>query len=210
MHLSKRFWLWLAPIILTTILGLSGPVAAQHLGLGRHGAPGAADRQLYNPQTVTTVQGQVADLGSYGMQGWRVTPGMALRGLVLKTPNGNLTVNLGPPWYVSKQGFTLQTGDTLEVTGSKVIKDEKTVLLAAEVKKNGQTLKVRDEKGAPLFQGAGSRWARYQRPGARRHGFRRPRPGKLVTSSEAGPDSRSAVPPSPVNLKIFWTPRRFI
>ncbi len=155
MHLSKRFWLWLAPIILTTILGLSGPVAAQHLGLGRHGAPGAADRQLYNPRTVTTVQGQVADLGSYGMQGWRVTPGMALQGLVLKTANGNLTVNLGPPWYVSKQDFTLQTGDSLEVTGSKVTKDEKTVLLAAEVKKNGRTLKVRDEKGAPLFKGQG-------------------------------------------------------
>jgi hypothetical protein len=155
MHLRKRFWLWLAPIILTMILGLSWPVAAQHLGLGRRGDPGASDRQLYNPQTVTTVQGQVEDLGSYGKQGWRVTPGMAIQGLVLKTANGNLTVNLGPPWYVSKQGFTLQTGDTLEVTGSKVTQDEKTVLLAAEVKKNDQTLKVRDEKGAPLFRGQG-------------------------------------------------------
>ncbi len=154
MHLSKR-WLWLSAIILTVILGLPGPVAAQHRGFGRGGDHGTQDRQLYNPQTVTTVQGQVEDLGSYGMQGWRVTPGMALQGLVLKTAKGNITVNLGPPWYVRKQGFTLQTGDTLEITGSKVGKDEKTVLLAAEVKKNGQTLKVRDEKGVPLFRGQG-------------------------------------------------------
>ncbi len=84
-----------------------------------------------------------------------VTPGMALQGLVLKTTKGNITVDLGPPWYVKKQGFSLRTGDTLEVTGSRVTKDEKTLLLAAEVKKNGQTLKVRDEKGAPLFRGQG-------------------------------------------------------
>jgi hypothetical protein len=153
LHLSPKWWL--SPIILTMILGLAWTAEAQHRGFGRGGPPGAQDRQLYNPQTVTTVQGQVEDLGSYGMQGWRVTPGMAIQGLVLKTSKGNLTINLGPPWYVRKQGFTLQKGDTLEVTGSKVTKDEKTALLAAEVKKDGQTLKVRDEKGAPLFRGQG-------------------------------------------------------
>lgn len=153
-HLRKR-WLWLSPLILTMILGLAWPVMAQHRGFGRGGDPGAQDRQSYNPRTVTTVQGQVEDLGSYGMQGWRVAPGMALQGLVLKTSKGKITINLGPPWYVKKQGFSLRTGDTLEVTGSKVTKNEKTVLLAAEVKKNGQTLKVRDEKGAPLFRGQG-------------------------------------------------------
>ena len=152
-HLSTRWWL--SPIILTMILVLAWPAVAQHRGRGGGGDPGAQDRQLYNPQTVTTVQGQVEDLGSYGMQGWRAAPGMAIQGLVLKTSKGNITINLGPPWFVSKQGFTLQKGDTLEVTGSKVTKDEKTVLLAAEVKKNGQTLKVRDEKGAPLCRGQG-------------------------------------------------------
>ena len=156
--IDRRLW-FLPLMILTLLLELSGPAAGQQLGFPgggrRHGGSETQDRQLYNPQTVTTVQGQVEDLGSYGMQGWRVTPGMAIQGLVLKTGKGNLTVNLGPPWYVRKQGFTLQKGDTLEVTGSKVTKDEKTVLLAAEVKKNDQTLKVRDEKGVPLFRGQG-------------------------------------------------------
>jgi hypothetical protein len=152
--------LWFLPLmILTLLLELAGPAAGQQVGFPgggrRHGGSKNQDRQVYNPQTVTTVQGQVEDLGGYGMQGWRVTPGMAIQGLVLKTSNGNLIINLGPPWYVRKQGFTLQKGDTLEVTGSKVTKDEKTVLLAAEVKKDGQTLKVRDEKGAPLFRGQG-------------------------------------------------------
>jgi hypothetical protein len=151
---------WFLPLmILTMFLELSGPTAGQPLGFPgggrRHRGSETQDRQLYNPQTVITVQGQIEDLGSYGMQGWRVAPGMAIQGLVLKTSKGNLTVNLGPPWYVRKQGFTLQKGDTLAVTGSKVTKDEKTVLLASEVTKNGHTLKVRDEKGVPLFRGQG-------------------------------------------------------
>ena len=156
--IDSRLW-FLLLMIFTMLLELAGPAAGQQVGFSgggrRHGGSETQDRQVYNPQTVTTVQGQVEDLGSYGMQGWRAAPGMAMQGLVLKTGNGNLTINLGPPWYARKQGFTLQKGDTLEVTGSKVTKDEKTVLLAAEVKKNGQTLKVRDEKGVPLFRGQG-------------------------------------------------------
>ena len=156
-HLSTRWWL--SPIILTMILVLAWTAVAQSRDLGRSsgwdGGTGAQGSLVYNPQTVITVQGQVEDLGSYGMQGWRVAPGMDIQGLVLKTSKGNITINLGPPWYVSKQGFALRKGDTLEVTGSKVTKDGKTVLLAAEVKKNGHTLKVRDEKGAPLFRGQG-------------------------------------------------------
>jgi hypothetical protein len=156
-NLSTRWWL--SPIIFTLILGLTGTEVAYSRGLGRNsgggGGTGVEGRQPYNLQTVTTVQGQVEDLGSYGMQGWRVTPGMAIQGLVLKTDKGNMAVQLGPPWYVRKQGFTVQKGDTLVVTGSKVTLDEKTVLLAAEVKKNDQTLKVRDEKGVPLFRGQG-------------------------------------------------------
>ena len=154
-RLSKRS-LWSPLLIFTMILGLAWPVMAQPRGLGRRGDPRAEEHQLYDPRTVTTVHGQVENLGSYGMQGWRVAPGMAIQGLVLKATKGNITVDLGPPRYVSQQGFTLQPGDTLEVTGSKVTKDGKTVLLAAEVKKNKQTLKVRDEKGVPLFRGQGS------------------------------------------------------
>ena len=157
MHLSPRWWL--SPIILIMIMGLAWTAVAQSRGLGkssgRDSRTGTQDRQLYNPKTVTTVQGQIEDLGSYGMQGWRTAPGMEIQGLVLKTRTGNITINLGPPWYVSKQGFALSKRDTLEVTGSQVTKDDKTVLLAAEVKKNGQTLKVRDEKGAPLYRGQG-------------------------------------------------------
>jgi hypothetical protein len=110
--IDRRSW-FLPLMILTMLLELSGPAAGQQLGFpggGRRHRRSEQDRQGFNPKTVTTVQGQVGDLGSYGMQGWRVTPGMAVQGLVLKTSKGNIIINLGPPWYVRKQGFNLQRG----------------------------------------------------------------------------------------------------
>ncbi|MHB8069026.1 MAG: hypothetical protein ACYDIC_14145 [Desulfobaccales bacterium] len=141
---------------LAIMLELSGVAAGQQLsfpgGGKRPGGSEAAELRRYDPQTVTTVKGQVESLGSYGQTGWRVTPGMQTQGLVLKTGAGNITINLGPPWYVNKQGFPLKPGDSLEVTGSKITQDEQTWLLAAQIKKEGRTLTVRDENGAPLWQ----------------------------------------------------------
>jgi len=86
------------------------------------------------------------------MTGWKAMPGMQVHGLLLKTDKGNITVQLGPPAYVRKQGFDLKQGDSLEVTGSQVTRDGQPLLLAAQMKKDGQTLKLRDEQGVPLWQ----------------------------------------------------------
>ena len=155
-RLTNR-WLWFSALIMFAILlEPGGPAAAQWGGFGRgggrDGGSGAHGRLEYNPQTVATVKGQVESLGSYGMTGWKAMPGMQVNGLLLKTDKGNITVYLGPPSYVRKQGFALKQGDFLEVTGSQVTRDGQTLLLAAQVKKDGQTLKVRDEQGVPLWQ----------------------------------------------------------
>ena len=108
------------------------------------------------------------------MTGWRVTPGMQTQGLVLKTDTDHINVDLGPPWYVSKQGFHLNQGDSLEVTGSRVTSEGQTRLLATTVNKDGQTLKVRDEQGMPLWreQDRGGRGSRGMGSGGRGAGGR--------------------------------------
>jgi hypothetical protein len=76
---ANYFW-FLFLIILSMLAELSGPATAQPLGFHgggrRHGGTETQDRLGYNPQTVTTVKGQVENLGSYGMTGWRVASGM--------------------------------------------------------------------------------------------------------------------------------------
>ena len=149
----RKKWAGVLLIIFTMMLGLPWPALAPIVNLPMEdkteAGPGPQD---YNPERVTTVKGQVKRLGGYGMTGWRVAPGMQPPGLVLETNEESITVDLGPPWFVNQQAFTLKEGDNLVVTGSKNTTNHHTVILAAEVKKDGQTLKLRDEKGLPLWQ----------------------------------------------------------
>ncbi len=108
--------------------------------------------RMYNPATVETLSGQVEKVE-------RFTPGKGMGygvHLVLKTGQETIDVHLGPFWYVEKQGLIFAPGDKVEVTGSRVTYQEKPAIIAGEVKKGGQVLKLRDAAGVPLW--AGQRW----------------------------------------------------
>ena len=68
--------------------------------------------------------------------------------------NGRYTgVHLGPTWFINKQEPKIEKNDKIQVTGSRITFQGKQVLIAAEVKKGNQTLKLRDEKGFPVWSG---------------------------------------------------------
>ena len=147
-------------MVMVLCLALAGPALAQTgpggMGTGRGMGMGAGmGPRLYNPQTVTTVTGQVEkleDLPSMGGGGGR---GMQYRGVTLKTGQGSLMVHLGPAWYLDEKKFTVKVGDTVEATGSKVTLNNQPALIAREVKVNGATLKLRDDQGLPVWRGMG-------------------------------------------------------
>lgn len=164
---------WLTGLIFIMVLALTSQVWAQPSGMGKGGlmggggmgggmdgsggpdggrGPGRQAQPRFDLKQATTITGQIESLGSYGTTGWRSMPGMAVQGLVLKTDQGNIKVYLGPPSYVTKQKFTLQNGDTLEVNGFKVSHEHQTTFFAAKVKKNEQTLNLLDERGTPLWK----------------------------------------------------------
>lgn len=149
-------------VIFAVILALSWPALAQAPGAGAGKGPRAMGPRLYDPQTVTTVKGQVESVGQYAVLGRRGMRRMRYQGLVLKTEAGSITVHLGPPWYVGQQGFQAEVGDTLEVTGSKITRNQQTILLASEVKWDDKSLKLRDDQGYPLWRGKGRRGGRRQ------------------------------------------------
>lgn len=140
-------------LVIALALALAGPALAQPGpggGMGRGMGPVS-----YNPQTVTTVTGPVeklADLPSLGRGGGK---GMQHRGVLLKTDQGSLMVDLAPAWFLNEKKFVVQAGDTVSATGSKTTLDNQPGLIAREVTVNGTTLKLRDEQGVPVWQGAG-------------------------------------------------------
>ncbi len=75
-------------------------------------------------------------------------------GLKLKTGEETVLVHLGPQWYLDKQaGMKIAAGDTVEIKGAKTFRRGEEVLLASEVKKGTEVLKLRDGNGYPAWAG---------------------------------------------------------
>lgn len=111
--------------------------------------PGTSYGQMYNPQTVETVSGEVISVDKV-----RPMKGMADGvHLTVKTDNQTISVHLGPAWYVEKQDKKIVATDKIEVKGSRITFEGKPAVIAAEVRKGDEVLKLRDERGIPVWSG---------------------------------------------------------
>ena len=115
-------------MVITLAMALAGPALAQPGpggGMGRGKGPVA-----YNPQAVTSVTGQVEKLEELPSLGRGGGKGMQHRGVLLKTDQGSLMVDLAPAWYLNDKKFVVQAGDTVSATGSKAMLDNQPGLIA--------------------------------------------------------------------------------
>ncbi len=135
---------------------VSAATAFPQSGSGR-GGWGANSRygRLYNPATIETVVGQVASVDKF-TPARGMSPGIHL---LLRTDKETIPVHLGPAWFIDKQGFGIESGDTLEVTGSRITFDGKPAIIAAELKRDGKVMMLRDRNGVPAWSG----WRRRSR-----------------------------------------------
>jgi hypothetical protein len=114
-------------------------------GYGQGNASGVAERQYPNyeapPEEWFVYEGTVAQVPEDGVD------------LVIETSDGEeLTVGTGPR-YMASQGFSLQTGESVQVRGyweGGEFKAARVTRLA-----DGQTITLRDELGRPAWAGAG-------------------------------------------------------
>lgn len=114
---------------------------------------GSAYNRMYDPKTVETVKGEVVSID-------RVTPMRGMRkGIhitIKKADKETLSVHLGPSWYIENQDVKILPKDNVEIKGSRITFQGRPALIAAEVKKGDEVLKLRDENGIPLW----SAWRR--------------------------------------------------
>jgi hypothetical protein len=64
-----------------------------------------------------------------------------------------MSVHLGPAFYLENQDVKIEPKDKVEVKGSRVTFGGKPAIIAAEVKKGDEVLKLRDENGFPMWSG---------------------------------------------------------
>jgi hypothetical protein len=107
---------------------------------------GVQNNGMYDAKSVETVKGEVVSVDQ--MNG--MCSGVHL---TLKTDNESVSVHLGPSWFLDNQNTKIATQDKIEVKGSRVQFDGKSAIIAAEVLKGDQVLKLRDENGIPVWSG---------------------------------------------------------
>ncbi len=105
---------------------------------------------MYDPSTVTTLTATVENVE-------RIVPekGMAygLHLMVKTEKNEAISVHLGPVWYLDNQDVQIVKGDTISITGSKIVYQNAPAIIAAEIEKGHMVLYLRDKDGFPAWNG---------------------------------------------------------
>ncbi len=154
----KRAMLLAVPALLGWLLMTQAGAQPMTWGTSGGWGPDGHYTQLYNNSTVETITGRVVSVDE-------VTPvSTSTRGvrLMVTTPQEELSVMLGPSWFVANQDARIEPGETVQVTGSRVVIEGRPMIIAREVTKGDMVMRLRESDGRPLW-GA---WSRRQ-PSAR-------------------------------------------
>jgi hypothetical protein len=111
--------------------------------------PGTPYNRMYDPKTVETLTGEVVSVS-------QITPNKGMAAGVhmnVKTDKETISVHLGPSWYLENQDVKIEPKDKIEVKGSRITFGGKPAIIAAEVKKGEELLKLRDDSGFPVWSG---------------------------------------------------------
>jgi len=111
--------------------------------------PGSQYNKMYDPKAVETITGEVTAVD-------RITPAKGMSGGVhmnVKTDKETISVQLGPSWYLENQDVKIEAKDKVEVKGARTTFAGKPAIIAAEVKKGDEVLKLRDDSGFPVWSG---------------------------------------------------------
>jgi hypothetical protein len=104
----------------------------------------------YDPGTVVTVKGVVEEVKLTSFGRGRLGGGVHLG---VRSDGEVLDVHLGPQAYLEEQNFEVESGQTVEVVGSRVSFGGKPAVIAREIKVDEKSLQLREESGRPLWAG---------------------------------------------------------
>ncbi len=106
-------------------------------------------QRLYDPSKAETITGTVESVETIAPR-----KGMyPVVALVLKTDREVILVHLGPDWCIGRLDVKIEKGEKLEIKGSRATLSGKPVLVAAEIRRDGNTLLLRDNAGIPVWAG---------------------------------------------------------
>ena len=115
----------------------------------RRGGRGDRNRYggMYNVNTVETIRGTVVSTNAF-------SPGNGMsqgRQILVETEEGTVPVHLGPSRYLDDRGFQVNSGEEVEVKGSRVNWAGNPVIMAAEIRQGDRVIELRSNDGIPAW-----------------------------------------------------------
>lgn len=150
----KKYFLSLIALAMLISLAVPNDSLAQRGKRGQGNRDWKTDsryNRMYDINTVETITGEVTSVKT-------ITPSRGMLGgvhVMLKTDKETIPVHLGPAWYLDDQTTKIMKGDKISVTGSRITYEEKPAIIASQITEGKDALKLRDDKGFPLWSGRG-------------------------------------------------------
>jgi hypothetical protein len=145
----RKFGMFSQVVCILSLILVNASWAQSGMGPASGGS-GVHYGTMWDAKTVETLSGEVVAVEKYVPGRGGTSYGVRLS---LKTEKETVTVVLGPAWYIEEQRITFAANDKIEVKGSKMSIQGQPTIIAQEVKKDDKVLKLRDDKGAPLWIG---------------------------------------------------------
>lgn len=145
-----KYTAWVALLIAGLMAGQAqAQMAMRWIGTEGWGQATPYER-LFNQFNLQVVTGSI-----YKIDTVTPMPGMSVGiQLVIRTATREeLTVHLGPAWYVRHQDMDLTLNDNVEVRGARFSLKGKDVIAAFEVRTSSRVLLLRDEDNVPYWCG---------------------------------------------------------
>jgi hypothetical protein len=106
---------------------------------------------LFNKYNLQTITGTIYKIDT-------VTPMADMaKGIqfIIKTTGGNeeVTVHIGPEWFVMRQDMNLNVNDNVEIIGARFSLNGKNVMAGYQVRTSDRVLMLRDDDGIPYWCG---------------------------------------------------------
>jgi len=141
----------MAAVISVLLVSMALDSLATQVAVRRAGGQGWGANTLYgsmfDPKTLQTIRGQVLSVETF-------TPlrqmGYGLL-VMVQAKDEVIAVHVGPGWYVEEQNFQLEKGDQVVVSGSRMTFNEQPAIIATQVSKGDEVLRLRRDNGTPVW-----------------------------------------------------------
>ncbi|MFY7998006.1 MAG: DNA-binding protein [Candidatus Kapaibacteriota bacterium] len=115
-------------------------------GSGGWGMPSPYSK-MFDPRAVETIKGEVLAIK-------KIIP---LKGMssglqvMVRTETDTIAAHLGPDWFLEYQDVQIERQDIIEIKGSRITFDGKSILIATEVLRRTDILRLRNINGFPAW-----------------------------------------------------------